>query len=259
MLNSGTLRDLENIYMDRTLLLVGCRALGLGDSSCYYDIAVYPGTGLKKTMLDEKKTIIIPINSQKEFLKSNTVFIYGVNFDYQYIVEDNQVKYYRKKALKMLKNAMNRYLLSKNGGNSFLKASIMNTAEALLLTEKIEPASSHIFKQVSELSTPEASLIIEAAMLDENLGSLLKARSDLLSKELDPVDSVVFSEKINMFTSNNRQIEASAYFYHKLSQLPDNRLTMLNRDMKFGLPSEKDERLVLSLIKKVSGRVSKLV
>lgn len=259
MLNSGTLRDLENIYRDRTLLLVGCRALGLSDSSCYYDIAVYPGTGLTKTMLDGKKTIIIPINSQKEFLKSNTVFIYGVNFDYHYIVEDNQVKYYRKKALKMLKNAMEHYLLSKNGGNSFLKASVMNTAEALLLTEKIEPASSHIFKQVSELSNPEASLIIEAAGLDENLGSLLKARSDMLSKELDPVGSAVFSEKINMFTSNNRQIEASAYFYHKLSQLPDDRLALLNRDMKFGLPSDKDERLVLSLIKKVSGRVSKLV
>ncbi len=259
MLNDGTLKDLGNIYRDRTLFLVGCRALGLGDSSCYYDVAVYPGTGLTKTMLYGKKTIIIPINSQKEFLKSNTVLIYGVNFDYQYVIEDNQVKYYRKKALKMLKNAMKHYLLSKNGGNSFLKASVMNTAEALLLTEKIEPASSHIFKQVSGLSNPEASLIIEAAGLDENLGSLLKARSDMLSKELGPVDSYVFSEKINIFTLNNRQIEASAYFYHKLSQLPDDKLALLNRDMKFGLTSEKDERLVLSLIKKVSGRVSKLV
>ncbi|MEM3196560.1 MAG: hypothetical protein QXH39_05115 [Conexivisphaerales archaeon] len=260
MLSQETLDLLSNMYNDRTVFLVGCMALGLGDKSCYYDIAVYPGKGIVKMILNFKENVIvIPINSHREFLKKNTVLIHASSFDYQYVVEHDPIKYYRKKALDALKKAMENYLLSKNGGNAFLKASIMNVVDALLLINKTEPAPSHIFKQISELNNPELSFAIEVAKLDENLGSLLKVRANLVLKELGPADSTVFSEKIDHFMAENRQVEASAYLYHKLSQFPNDKLTMLNQRMKLGLSLEKDSKDVLSIIKKASDKLSMLI
>ncbi|MCL4343753.1 MAG: hypothetical protein JRN26_03290 [Nitrososphaerota archaeon] len=260
MLSVDTLNQLRDIYGDRTAFLVGCMALGLGDDTCYYDVAVYPGAETAKRILNLKeKVVVIPLNSRKEFLKENTVLIHTSSFDYQYAVEHDPIKYYRKKALAALKKAMENYLLSKNGGSSFLKASIMNTVDALLFINKTEPASSHVFKQVSELNNQESSSAIDAAKLDENLGSLLNARANMVSKELGPADSAVFSEKISRFMTENRQVEASAYLYHKLSQLPGDELAMLNQRMKLGFPSEKDTKNVLSIIKKTSDKLSTLV
>lgn len=260
MLSEETLKQIRDIYADRTTFLVGCMALGLGNETCYYDVAVYPGAEITKRILNLKeKVIIIPVNSQKKFLKTNTVLIHTSSFDYQYAVESNPIKYYRRKALGTLKKAMENYFLSKNGGNSFLKASIMNVIDALLLISKTEPASSHVFKQVSELNNQESSSAIEAAKLDENLGSLLKLRAATLLKELGPVDSAVFSEKMDLFMAENRQIEASAYLYHKLSWMPNDKLATLNQKMKLGFPSENDTRNVLNIIKKASDKLSTLV
>ncbi len=207
----------------------------------------------------KERVIIIPVNSQKKFLKANTVLIHTSSFDYQYAVEYNPIKYYRRKAVVTLKKAMENYLLSKNGGNSFLKASIMNVIDALLLISKTEPAPSHVFKQVSELNNPESSSAIEAARLDENLGSLLKLRATVLLNELGPVDSAVFAEKMDLFMAENRQMEASAYLYHKLSRLPNDKLATLNQKMKLGFPAENDIKNVLSIIKKTSDKLSMLV
>jgi len=235
-------------------------ALGLGNDKCYYDVAIYPGDGNGKRILTLKeKIIIIPVNSRREFFKGNTVLIHSPNFDYQYAVENDEIKYYRRKALLELKKAMDNALLAGTGGNIFLKASIMNLVSALMYINKVEPAPSHIFKQVSDLGDAGISSAIEIARLDENLGALLKARAALMAKQLDPVDSVAFLEKIDLLISENRQIEASAYLYHKLSKLNKSNLELLNQGMKLGSPFENEIKNVLNMIKKASDRLSRLI
>ncbi len=260
MLSAEAVKQIQSIYADKTAFLVGCMALGLGNDKCYYDVAIYPGGENAKKILDFKeRVIIIPVNSRKEFFKGNTVLIYAPNFDYQYAVEGDEIKYYRKKALSELKRAMDNVLFARDWGNSFLKASIMNAVNALMYMDKVEPASSHIFKQASDLGDSEISNAIETARLDENLGALLKARATLMAKQLDAVDSVVFSEKMERFIIENKQIEASAYLYHKLSRLQKNTLALLNQGMKLGSPSENEIKHVINIIKKASDRLSTLI
>ena len=209
--------EIPEQYKDCSIVLSGCRALGINYDCCEYNLVVFNDSKELSIVIDDDKCIEVHKLSNDKLKRGMQLYNSKVIQDPRWIIQNmidsiDYNKIFRYYARIMLINSMidaNNAKRYNDRSPLLLKRSAYYYLLYLLLANNIRPSPSHLFAQLRSLDI-DLSLAFEALSINRVSSSSILRAYNMLSK-LNIANFRFVSKKLFHLYESNKLIDSSLY------------------------------------------------